>query len=41
MNKTIACSVDKAREELGYRPGCRAAGGHEIGGAVPGEREQI
>lgn len=21
MNKTIACSVDKAREELGYRPG--------------------
>jgi nucleoside-diphosphate-sugar epimerase len=21
MNKTIACSVDKARDELGYRPG--------------------
>jgi nucleoside-diphosphate-sugar epimerase len=21
MNKTIACSVDKARAELGYRPG--------------------
>ena len=21
MNKTIACTVDKARDELGYRPG--------------------
>jgi nucleoside-diphosphate-sugar epimerase len=21
MNKTIACSVDKAERELGYRPG--------------------
>ena len=28
MNKTIACSVDKARDELGYRPERRAAGGH-------------
>ena len=26
MNKTIACSIDKARQELGYRPWCMANG---------------
>ena len=38
MNKTIACSVDKARAELGYRPSVELARACAARSLVPGER---